>query len=90
MKSKDDKSEDGSDQERECLERDCNFPIPPARSVHVHGPYLLCFLRVFSRRMYPPILIPCDLTAELRSYSLPSSLGPQSSQSMGSIFINNS
>lgn len=35
MKSKDDKSEDGSDQERECLECDCYFLAPPARSVHV-------------------------------------------------------
>lgn len=56
MKSKDDKSEDGSDQERECL--NC-FPL--SRLLHVlcmfSGPYLLCFIRVFSRRMYPPILI---------------------------------
>lgn len=55
MKSKDDKSEDGSDQERECL--NC-FPL--SRLLHVlcmfSGPYLLC-LRVLSRRMYPPILI---------------------------------
>lgn len=35
MKSKDDKSEDGSDQERECLECDCYSLLPPARSVHV-------------------------------------------------------
>lgn len=42
MKSKDDKSEDGSDQEREYLENDCFVPsytlaprLLPARSVHV-------------------------------------------------------
>lgn len=88
MKSKDDKSEDGSDQERECLECDCHSLTPPARSVHVLV-HIYCVLRVFSRHMYPPIFIPCDLTAELRIYSSPSSLRPQSSQSMGSIFINN-
>lgn len=35
MKSKDDKSEDGSDQEREYLEYDYHSLPPPARSVHV-------------------------------------------------------
>lgn len=57
MKSKDDKSEDGSDQERECL--DC-FSL--SHFLHVlcmfSGPYIYCVLRVFSRRMYPPIFIP--------------------------------
>lgn len=69
MKSKDDKSEDGSDQERECLEYDCHSLFPPARSVHVLA-HIYCVLRVFSRRMYSPILISCDLTAELRSFFL--------------------
>lgn len=37
MKSKDDKSEDGSDQERECLEKTIVLTplLPLARSVHV-------------------------------------------------------
>lgn len=87
MKSKDDKSEDGSDQERECLEYDCHSLPPPARSVHVLA-HLLCFTCFFS----PYVLAytyTSDLTAELRNYPSPSRLEPQSSQSMSWIFINN-
>lgn len=51
MKSKDDKSEDGSDQERECL--DCFFfPISPARSVHVLWPTITVFYVFFSPFVY--------------------------------------
>jgi len=59
MKSKDDKSEDGSDQERECLECARHSLSPPARYVHVLV-HIYCVLRVFSRRVYPPYTVRFD------------------------------
>lgn len=76
MKSKDDKSEDGSDQERECPENDrLAAPRPLARSVHVLTRIycvFTCFLSPYVLRLYTYIYIvyvyiyiPCELTAEI-------------------------